>query len=83
MTWQILLYGIAIGFLCVLAAYMIVTMIACLTKIFQLPYIVVTFKKKPPENWWHYHTKDCGTKYRGCSPDCPKDIYERTGEWRG
>jgi hypothetical protein len=37
---------------------------------------------KPPENWWHYHTKDCGTKYRGCSPDCPKDIYERTGEWR-
>lgn len=38
---------------------------------------------KPPENWWHYHTKDCGTNYRGCSPDCPKDIYERTGKWRG
>jgi len=46
MTWQVLLYGIAIGFLCVLAAYMIVTMIACLTKIFQLPYIMVRFKKK-------------------------------------
>ena len=40
------------------------------------------FKRQPPENWWTYHTKDCGTKYRGCSPDCPKDIYERTGEWR-
>ena len=38
---------------------------------------------KPPENWWHYHTKDCGTKYRGCSPDCPKDIYEITGKWTG
>jgi hypothetical protein len=41
------------------------------------------FKRQPPKNWWTYHTKDCGTKYRGCSPDCPKDIYERTGEWRG
>jgi hypothetical protein len=38
---------------------------------------------KPPKNWWHYHTKDCGTKYRGCSPDCPKDIYEETGKWKG
>ena len=37
---------------------------------------------KPPKNWWQYHTRDCGTKYRGCSPDCPKDIYERTGEWK-
>lgn len=33
MTWQILLYSISIGFLCVLAAYMIVTMIACLTMV--------------------------------------------------
>ena len=41
------------------------------------------FERKPPEDWWTYHTKDCGTKYRGCSPDCPKDIYERTGEWKG
>lgn len=45
--------------------------------------IVVRFKKKPPKDWWTYHTKDCGTKYRGCSPDCPKNIYEETGEWRG
>ena len=47
------------------------------------PDIVVRFKKKPPKDWWTYHTKDCGTKYRGCSPDCPKNIYEETGEWRG
>jgi hypothetical protein len=38
---------------------------------------------KPPKNWWQYHTGDCGTKYRGCSPDCPKNIYEITGKWKG
>lgn len=38
---------------------------------------------KPPKNWWEHHTKDCGTMYRGCSPDCPKNIYEETGKWRG
>ena len=47
--------------------------------------IAEILKKKvlegPPENFWHYHSADCGTKYRGCAPDCPKDIYERTGKW--
>jgi len=36
-----------------------------------------------PKEWWHYHSRECGTKYRGCAPDCPKDIYERTGRWTG
>jgi hypothetical protein len=51
--------------------------------LFPLYMIIRSRSNKPPKNWWMYHTKDCGTKYRGCSPDCPKDIYERTGEWRG
>lgn len=36
-----------------------------------------------PENWYTYHSVDCGTRYRGCAPDCPKDIWERTGVWTG
>ena len=51
--------------------------------LFPFYMIIRSRSNKPPENWWHYHTKDCGTKYRGCSPDCPKDIYEETGKWKG
>lgn len=36
-----------------------------------------------PPNWWEFHSDDCGTAYRGCAPDCPKDRYERTGKWDG
>lgn len=36
-----------------------------------------------PKDYYVYHAKGCGTEYRGCAPDCPKDIYERTGEWTG
>ena len=25
------------------------------------------------------HSKGCGTRYRGCAPDCPKDQWERNG----
>jgi hypothetical protein len=25
----------------------------------------------------HRHSPDCGTKYRGCAPDCPKDQQEK------
>jgi len=36
----------------------------------------------PPADWWTYHHKDCGTKYRGCHPSlCPKDQYAKTGVW--
>jgi hypothetical protein len=38
---------------------------------------------KPPKDWWLYHSEDCGTKYRGCAPDCPKDIWEREKRWVG
>ena len=37
----------------------------------------------PPPDWWNYHAKGCGKTHRGCAPDCPKDIYERTGRWVG
>jgi hypothetical protein len=37
---------------------------------------------KAPENWWCYHASGCGTQYRGCAPDCPKDKWEETGIWR-
>ena len=37
---------------------------------------------EPPKDYYLYHHKDCGTKYRGCSKDCPKDRYEKTGVWR-
>ena len=43
----------------------------------------VGFRPSPPKDWWEYHSMDCGTKYRGCAPECPKDIYENTGEWKG
>lgn len=34
--------------------------------------------------YWHCcHSPDCGTKYRDCAPDCPKDVWERTGVWTG
>lgn len=36
-----------------------------------------------PREWWEYHHRHCGTCYRGCAPDCPKDMFERTGEWIG
>jgi hypothetical protein len=75
MSWQILYLIIGVSLLGI-GGYVFDGLIDSLVK------MVVRFKKKPPEDWWTYHTKDCGTKYRGCSPDCPKDIYERTGEWR-
>lgn len=37
--------------------------------------------KKVPKDWWLYHLETCGTKYRGCDPNCPKRIYEETGVW--
>lgn len=38
-----------------------------------------------PYHWWHYHHKDCGVNYRGCSPYCTKRIYEKSNEtiWNG
>jgi hypothetical protein len=36
-----------------------------------------------PPTWWFYHAPGCGTAYRGCAPECPKDHYEQTGEWIG
>lgn len=36
-----------------------------------------------PNDWHMHHKKECGTKYRGCAPDCPKDVYEKTGIWTG
>ena len=36
-----------------------------------------------PREYWRFHARGCGTDYRGCAPDCPKDIYERTGKWTG
>ena len=38
---------------------------------------------REPLPWYAIHTEECGTMYRGCSPDCPKDIWERTGVWIG
>lgn len=40
-------------------------------------------KRQPPADTSKFHSRDCGTKYRGCAPDCPKDTYEITGEWTG
>jgi len=40
-------------------------------------------KEKAPKNYSTYHHQECGTKYRGCSPKCPADIYEQTGKWTG
>jgi hypothetical protein len=40
-------------------------------------------KGEAPEGYWRFHHPGCGTEYRGCHPDCPKDIYERTGVWTG
>ena len=36
---------------------------------------------KPPKNWHDYHLPSCGTKYRGCDPKCPKEVFEETGKW--
>ena len=38
-----------------------------------------------PYHYWHHHHEYCGVNYRGCSPQCPKDIYERSNEtiWNG
>jgi hypothetical protein len=40
-------------------------------------------KQKAPKNYSTYHHQECGTKYRGCSPKCPANIYEQTGKWTG
>lgn len=37
----------------------------------------------PVTDYHLYHSDDCGTKYRGCAPDCPKDTWEHTGVWIG
>lgn len=42
---------------------------------------VFGLKLKAPKNWANYHHEGCGVNYRGCHPNCPKDVYERTGEW--
>jgi len=38
---------------------------------------------KPPKDWEQYHSPRCGSYFRGCAPECPKDIYEKTGVWTG
>lgn len=38
---------------------------------------------RPPHNWYDYHSSECGTSYRGCAPDCPKDTWERERRWIG
>jgi len=38
---------------------------------------------KAPRDYWVYHSPECGTKYRGCAPDCPKEVFEKTGKWTG
>lgn len=40
-------------------------------------------KRSPPADYSRFHSRDCGTKCRGCAPDCPKDIYENTQDWTG
>jgi|WetSurMetagenome_2_1015567.scaffolds.fasta_scaffold127741_2 hypothetical protein len=40
-----------------------------------------SIKEEPiTANWFLKHHKDCGTAYRGCSPECPKNHYEETEE---
>lgn len=34
-----------------------------------------------PPDWHSWHSKACGTQYRGCAPDCPSAVYEHTGKW--
>jgi hypothetical protein len=36
-----------------------------------------------PKKWSDCHSHECGTAYRGCAPNCPKDVWERTGLWIG
>lgn len=36
-----------------------------------------------PRDWSRFHSRRCGTEFRGCAPECPKDVYERTDEWTG
>lgn len=36
----------------------------------------------PPRDWYRHHHPGCGTEFRGCHPDCPKDRYEQTGIWK-
>lgn len=40
-------------------------------------------KRPVPRDPHLFHSRRCGTEFRGCAPDCPKDTYERTGEWTG
>lgn len=42
-----------------------------------------TTNNAPPPDWYNYHSEACGTAHRGCAPDCPKDVFERTGNWIG
>jgi hypothetical protein len=37
----------------------------------------------PHRPWHHKHLLTCGTEYRGCAPDCPKDMYEQAQYWKG
>lgn len=59
------------------------TLLLVISVLFPVYMQIKSQQNKPPKNWWEYHAKDCDTKYRGCSSDCPKDIYERTGKWNG
>jgi D-beta-D-heptose 7-phosphate kinase/D-beta-D-heptose 1-phosphate adenosyltransferase len=36
-----------------------------------------------PRKYWEYHHKNCSTMHRGCDPECPKDVFEKTGKWTG
>ena len=56
------------------------------TKFSKQPLIEIkqVFKKgEAPEDYFAFHHKNCGTKFRGCDPEnCPKEHYEKTGYWK-
>ena len=40
-------------------------------------------KWRVPYKFWRFHASGCSTQYRGCTPDCPKRIYEEIGKCTG
>jgi hypothetical protein len=38
---------------------------------------------RPPKDWSSYHLPTCGTEYRGCDPECPKNVWETKRKWIG
>jgi hypothetical protein len=41
------------------------------------------WQNKPPKDVSRYHSQECGTMYRGCSPKCPVNKYWESGVWLG